>query len=750
MNFNLKLKISFIFLLFTFIAFPLKAQNGTGEPELAWPREITTDNERIIIYQPQMESFQGDVLEARAAFSVTTGQNNSPVFGAVWLKSLVEIDRENRLVTPLTLEVINAKFPSGEKVDIEKFNNLLKNELPKWNLVISLDDFLAALSVVEENQKIVDQSFNNEPPEIIFATSPTVLVMIDGNPRLSSIEKTDLDYVINTPYSIFYDKKTGDYYLKGGEIWYRSADVLGKWENIDSPSSAVISLIKQTDQDNPPEPLPEVNDSLPTVVPDIMVRTHPAELIQTDGEPVYSPIEGTALLYLQNSENDVIMDIQSQKYYVLLAGRWYASPSLSAGPWTFVPFDQLPEDFPEIPANSDVADVRTSIPGTEEAREAVLENQIPQTAEIDRNESKLKVDYDGEPKFIPIDGTNMAYAVNTDKSVIQIDNRFYCCDQAVWFESVNPHGPWEVSVSIPADVKSIPPESPVYHVKYVEIYHYTPSVVYVGYTPGYTHSYRYGPVVVYGTGWHYPPWYGHYYYPKPVTYGFGVHYNFYTGWGFSYGVSYGWMYIGIGTWRPPYYGWWGPAGYYPGYRHGYHRGYHHGYRAGARAGYRAGSQNVPYRNIYRNQSARVRSTADKRPRAQQSARTGKTTVPGNNVFTDRNGNIYQKNDKGWQKRENGRWDDVQKATPDKKQPPSSSGKDQKPLGRPGSNQNRQPSQMDRQNSTPNLDQLNREYQSRDRGNKRTRDYQSNQRTNRNQSTGRQSPPKPQPQRKQKR
>ena len=43
--------------------------------------------------------------------------------------------------------------------------------------------------------------------------------------------------------------------------------------------------------------------------------------------------------------------------------------------------------------------------GTQEAKEAVLENQIPQTAEVDRREAKLEVSYDGNPKFEKVGDT---------------------------------------------------------------------------------------------------------------------------------------------------------------------------------------------------------------------------------------------------------------------------------------------------------------------------------------------------------
>ena len=53
--------------------------------------------------------------------------------------------------------------------------------------------------------------------------------------------------------------------------------------------------------------------------------------------------------------------------------------------------------------------------------------------------------YDGEPKFEPIRGTSLSYAVKTDSSVLRHENRFYLCEQAVWYVSVSPKGPWEVA-----------------------------------------------------------------------------------------------------------------------------------------------------------------------------------------------------------------------------------------------------------------------------------------------------------------
>jgi hypothetical protein len=204
--------------------------------------------------------------------------------------------------------------------------------------------------------------------------------------------------------------------------------------------------------------------------------------------------------------------------------------------------------------------VLASVPGTPQAREALIANSIPQTATITRSEAKLTVQYDGEAKFEPIGGTSLNSAKNTSAAVIKVtDNEYYCVEAGVWFKAPSPQGPWVVADKIAEQIYDIPPSSSLYNVTYVKVYSSTPEVVYVGYTPGY-----YGTVVsadtttvVYGTGWYYPPYIGSgVWYGSPYTYGIGAGftYNSDTGWSVGFGYGYGYY--------PWYYPWWGPMGYY--------------------------------------------------------------------------------------------------------------------------------------------------------------------------------------------
>ncbi len=96
----------------------------------------------------------------------------------------------------------------------------------------------------------------------------------------------------------------------------------------------------------------------------------PAELIQIIGKPVFAPVAGTSLLWVSNTESDLFRHQATGAFYYLVAGRWFSAPSLD-GPWTFTAL-KLPEDFKRIPPEHPRSRVLASVPGTDQATEAVL------------------------------------------------------------------------------------------------------------------------------------------------------------------------------------------------------------------------------------------------------------------------------------------------------------------------------------------------------------------------------------------
>jgi hypothetical protein len=81
-------------------------------------------------------------------------------------------------------------------------------------------------------------------------------------------------------------------------------------------------------------------------VPAVYVSTTPAELIVTDGEPQFVPVDGTSLLYVSNTTVHVFKEPTDRELYVLASGRWYRSWTTN-GPWEYVAEEELPRDFRE-------------------------------------------------------------------------------------------------------------------------------------------------------------------------------------------------------------------------------------------------------------------------------------------------------------------------------------------------------------------------------------------------------------------
>ncbi len=638
-----------------------------------WPRRIDSAAGTIVVYEPQPEALQGSTLSGRAAFSLTPNGKTEPIFGAFWFTSNVNIDRDQRVVQVLGVKVARLRLPDATENDEQHFAADIEREAPKWDLSLSLDGLTAALAQVQDERKASDD-LQAAPPKILVASQPTVLVVLDGQPIRKPIENSGIESVVNTPYPLFFDPTAQRYYLTNGAIWYQTADLLaGPWEVIPKPPPEVAAVVLRGDKEDQSAPPP--SDSPP---PAILVVTEPTELLVTNGVPNFAPLNGTQLLYVTNSEDNIFRDVASQKLFIVLAGRWYSSTGF-AGPWTFVRSDQLPPDFARIPATSPKGDVLAFVSGTTQAKEAIIDAQIPQTAEVKRDAPAPSVQYDGQPNFQPIPSTSMSYAVNSASSVLLIDGAYYACVNAVWYVAPGPQGPWAVATSVPQAVQTIPPASPVYNVKYVTIYQATPQVVYVGYTPGYVGCYTWNGAVVYGTGYVYPAYVSPVvYYPRPVTWGFSVHYNPWTGWSYGVGVSAGFLSFGTTwggayyrpPWRPPYGGgWYGPGGYRPppyygpgyGYRPppGYRppAGYPPGGYPGGRppyGGYPGGRP--PQASLYQRPGT---SNAVVAPRPAQPSNTGRPATARpmpNNVYADKNGNVMRQQANGsWQQRDNSGW-----------------------------------------------------------------------------------------------
>ena len=662
----------------------LAAQPAKPPADPGWPRQYTDGSAKLVLYQPQVDSWKDfQKMELRFAAGLTPAKGAQQSFGALMVSADTLVDTGTRTVQFDNIRVDDARYPSAKSADEQKkLLDLTSKLLPKEPVGVSLDRVLAYVDAKDE--KVRESKVSLDPPPILVSTMPAVLVIIDGDPILMDIEKTGLQKVVNTNWDLFLYKKDRYYYLRNEKVWWGTKDLTGAWK-------AETKLPKDFDDLPDTEQYAEIKTAAkapqkPNVVTLVMVVNKPTELIVINGQPSMQPVAGTQLQWVVNTECDLFFDTADKNYYFLTSGRWFKTQVLNSGKWEAATVN-LPEDFKKIPADHPRAQILAAVPGTKQADEAVLAASIPTTATLDRKTADAKVQYVGDPKFKPIEGTSVSYAENTPSDVLKVGDRYYLCLDGAWFMAATPEGPWETADKIPPEIYQIPPESPKYNVTYVQVYDSTDTTVTYGYTSGYVGMYVGFGVAMWGTGYYYPPYYYYGAYPMYwpcayYTYGASAWYNPATG-AYARGSAVYGPYGGYGraaAYNPSTGRYsWGQAAYGPygaaatgGFYNPKTGAWGQGYRASN--GYQSWGQSVVGVG---NRTARTASYADSRGAvgaisgSQGGKAIGGVSSAGNSgfvgrsaagdVYAGRDGNVYKRDQSGnWYQNNGGSWQNVNK------------------------------------------------------------------------------------------
>jgi hypothetical protein len=702
-----------------------------------WPRVYDAPSGgSVLMYQPQIASWDEQKhMVAFSAVSFRAKTGDKPALGTIKMEADTSVAVPERLVQLQKLKIEEVNFSTLPKEQVREISAVIEKAMPDDDRVIALDRVLANMDksqIVPKNK----EGIKADPPTIFFSKTSAVVVNLDSEPIWSPIKENDLKFAVNTNWDLFEHGPTKTYYLRNNDTWLKASDVKGPW----SPAGTLPDSFKKLPaEDN----WKDVKANLPgkplqaSAVPKVFVSLQPAELILLTGEPNYVTVQGTGLLWVSNTESDVFRMGKAGTVYYLVAGRWFSAPDFT-GPWTFAT-PTLPPDFKKIPLEHERSRVLASVPGTDQANEAVLLAQIPQTARVNKKEVKAPdVAYQGDPQFTAIEKTTVERAVNTDKDVFKVGDAFYMCYQGVWFVGKSGSGPWEVASSVPQQIYEIPVSSPSHHVTYVTIEEDNDNDDWVVFAAaaGYTGMMVAWGCTVWGSGWYYPPYIGYggyypFYNPYFPTYGYSAWYNPWTGaYGRSAGVYGPYGGAGVGARYNPRTGTYarGAAAYGPYGARGVAQAYNP--RTGTYAATRQGSnvygswgstavqrgddwaKTNRYTNRQTGNTTRTIRTDEGSAVTRRGAGGGGVAVgDGGNVYAGKDGNVYRRQDGTWQKYNDGGWSNTDRQpTGDRPQP-----RDGSTTTRPGTTDR---GTMDR--ST--VDQLNRDSAARREGTQRTGDY----------------------------
>ena len=424
--------------------------NPNNLPADPWPRDVSISNAAVLVYQPQINKWDGNQIDFRCALAIKPTGAKDESFGVIFATARTQVDKATRMVVFENLKITKSDFPALPDHGAQYSAELQKRFATSFKS-ISLDRLQASLALAGIKPPTVE--VNNVPPQVLVSYSPAILVPIDGAPVMRPTSDARFQRVVNARALILHGGLGNNYYMHVYDGWMEASSISGPWSvsgrqpfGMDDLAQKIAKtgVVDMLDGGPKTNPKPSLANGAPT----IYTTQVPAELIVFTGQPDFVPITGTQLLWASNTTSDVLINTANNNYYALLAGRWFMGPGLN-GPWTFVASDALPADFTKIPPQSLAGAVLPTVAGTPQAQEAVIENSIPQTATVPlKGGPTFTPNFDGAPQYQPVAGTSLSYVANSSVPLIQVSpTSYYAVTSGVWFTASQVTGPWVIATS---------------------------------------------------------------------------------------------------------------------------------------------------------------------------------------------------------------------------------------------------------------------------------------------------------------
>jgi len=141
------------------------------------------------------------------------------------MKGNTNIDNVAKIATITNPQVTGTYFPSIDNATKEKMDQLFKTFVPS-TFSISLHNLIASTPKKEPPAGV---QLNNDPPKIFVGYRPSILLSVNGEPVLSVVPNTNLQFVVNTQWPLFFDESGSTYYLAVGQQWLTAKKLDGPW-----------------------------------------------------------------------------------------------------------------------------------------------------------------------------------------------------------------------------------------------------------------------------------------------------------------------------------------------------------------------------------------------------------------------------------------------------------------------------------------------------------------------------------------
>jgi hypothetical protein len=452
----------------------VRAEDAPARAAWDFPKEIAAAGRKVSLAEPAVIGRDAAAGTVALRFPVQVQDGVGRItWGMAEATATPHFDLSARLVLVDGVKAGNIALPQLADNDREDIAKALPDALPK-ELVLRLE-LLTASAAFALTDPSPAPKLSMSAPEILVRRTPAVLVQIDGEIVKEALGDFPFEYVLNTSADLFRDPKSDTWHLLADGAWLEAKSLQGPWKlsaqppillsqlPVTHPRGHIRMFIPGTPEfatrTGGKKPAP------PAVVPEVIVRDKPAELVVLRGDPLFTMVPGVKLLTVANTESDLVYHPKTAQFFLCLSGRWFTAEDVN-GPWK-ESLGSLPEEFAKIPRDHMLGHVVWCVAGTPEAAEAAALASIEERITLSKATS-LTVQYEGkDPRTVPIDSTDLKFATNSDDEVLVAEGSWWCCARGVWFRSDDGRGSWTPATTLPKGVASLPEGSALFPTRFV-------------------------------------------------------------------------------------------------------------------------------------------------------------------------------------------------------------------------------------------------------------------------------------------
>ena len=211
-------------------AAPAAAAAAAKLPADPWPRDLSITSAAVLVYQPQVNKWEGNQIDFRAAVAIKPTGAKDETFGVIFATARTQVDKVARTVVFENLKLTKTDFPSlpdhGAAYGAE-----LQKRFASDLKTISLDRLNASLALAGIKPPTV--AVQNNPPQVLVSYSPAILVPIDGAPVMKPAPNSSrFQRVINTRALILQGGFGNNYYIHVYDGWLSASSLAGPWSQV--------------------------------------------------------------------------------------------------------------------------------------------------------------------------------------------------------------------------------------------------------------------------------------------------------------------------------------------------------------------------------------------------------------------------------------------------------------------------------------------------------------------------------------